>query len=45
MRIRTGFRIAIWAIVGAVIAADWGYYFATADKAAPISSLVFTLER
>jgi hypothetical protein len=37
------FHIAMWAIVGAAIARGWGLYFATADKAIPVSSMVFTL--
>jgi hypothetical protein len=37
------FHIAMWAIVGAAIARGWGLYFATADKAIPVSSTVFTL--
>jgi hypothetical protein len=38
-----GFRIAMWAIVGALIASGWGLYFAWADKAIPIGPMVFTL--
>ena len=40
MRIRMGFRIAIWAIVGAAISAGWGFYFATGDKSIPVGSMV-----
>ena len=43
MRIRMLFHIAMWAIVGAAIARGWGLYFATAGKAIPVSSMVFTL--
>lgn len=43
MTIGMGFRVAIWAIVGAVISAGWGFYFATADKSIPIDSMVYAL--
>jgi hypothetical protein len=37
------FRLALWAVTGAVIAFGWGLYFASADKATPIGPIVFTL--
>jgi len=40
---RTIFRITLWAGVGLLIALAWAYYFANADKAAPIAPLVGAL--
>jgi hypothetical protein len=38
-------RIAIWASVGFLISAGWGFYFATANKAIPIGPIVYFLAR
>lgn len=35
----------MWAGIGAMAAAAWGLYFATADKAIPIGPIVYTLAR
>ena len=37
------FRIVMWASAGFLVSAGWGFYFATADKATPIPSIVYTL--
>jgi len=37
------FRLALWAVIGAIVAFGWGLYFASADKATPIGPIVFTL--
>ena len=36
-------RVAMWAGAGFVVAVGWGLYFASADKATPIGSMVYTL--
>jgi hypothetical protein len=38
-----GFRIALWAAAGAIVAFGWGMYFARADKNNPIAPIVYTL--
>ena len=37
------FRLALWAVIGAIIAYGWGLYFASVDKATAIGPIVFTL--
>ncbi len=39
------YRIAIWATAGFLVAGSWGLYFASADKAVPISPFVSALAR
>ena len=36
-------RIAIWAGMGALVSACWGFYYATADKGNPIPPILYTL--
>ena len=43
MRTRTTFCIAMWALVGALIANFWGGIFGIADKAIRIRPIVYTL--
>ena len=38
-------RIAIWASGGFLISVGWGFYFANANKAAPVDPIVYTLAR
>jgi hypothetical protein len=45
MRHSVMFRTAMWAGIGAMAAAAWGLYFATADKAIPIGAVVYILTR
>jgi hypothetical protein len=39
------FRIGMWAVAGLLIAMGWGFYFATANKATPIGSIVYVMVR
>ena len=39
------YRIARWASAGFLVAAGWGLYFASADKANPIEPIVYILAR
>ena len=45
MRYRAILRIALWASAGFLVSAGWGFYFAYADKANPIPSIVNILVR
>jgi hypothetical protein len=36
-------RIALWASVGFLISAGWGFYFANANKANPVDPIVYAL--
>jgi hypothetical protein len=42
---RNGFRIALWAGVGILVSAGWGFYFAAANKSIPIGPIVYGLAR
>jgi hypothetical protein len=42
---RNGFKIVLWATAGFLVAAGWGFYFATADKSIPIGPIVYVLAR
>ena len=37
------YRIVIWASAGFLVSVGWGFYFASANKAVPIESIVYTL--
>jgi hypothetical protein len=42
---RNGFKIVMWATVGLLVSAGWGFYFAAADKSIPIGPIVYALAR
>jgi hypothetical protein len=42
---RIGFRIVLWAGVGFLISAGWGFYFTVANKSVPIGPIVYALAR
>jgi len=37
------FRTVMWASAGFLVAICWGFYFASADKANPVPSIVYAL--
>jgi hypothetical protein len=37
------YRIALWAVIGCLIAAAWAFYFGSTDKANAIDPIVYTL--
>ena len=38
-------RVAVWAIVGFLVAISWGIYFATSNKDSPVQPIVYTIAR
>jgi hypothetical protein len=40
---KDGFRMVIWASVGLLVSAGWGFYFAAANKDIPIGPIVNAL--
>jgi len=37
------FRITMWTAAGLLVSVCWGFYFSSADKATPVSSIVYSL--
>jgi len=45
MRNSLKFRTGLWASAGFLVAAGWGFYFASTSKVDPIEPIVYTLAR